>query len=113
MKAVVAACDIKSNALNAEIGYWSSQAHRGVMTNALVAMCDMAAGAGFVALFARTKTGNVRSEAVLKRAGFQRSHGRTDDRECFIRTLKAEEPNKSPEPTTMAVTPRATPRIPK
>ena len=36
----------------------------------VAAMCELAANAGFVRLFARTKKSNVRSQAVLERAGF-------------------------------------------
>tara|TARA_R110002050_G_scaffold32336_2_gene83315 strand:+ start:283 stop:873 length:591 start_codon:yes stop_codon:yes gene_type:complete len=69
---VAAACDIKSPGPVAEIGYWSSEQHRGVMTNAVKALCALASAAGYQALFARTKDGNVRSEAVLRRAGFEK-----------------------------------------
>jgi RimJ/RimL family protein N-acetyltransferase len=92
-KGVAAACDIKSNAPNAEIGYWSSRHHRGVMTNAVAAMCSLAADAGFLELFARTKQRNLRSQAVLARAGFERSHDRADDHVWFTRALKARAPN--------------------
>lgn len=104
---VVAACDIKSNAPNAEIGYWSSGAHRGVMTNAVIAMCAIAAQAGFAGLFARTKKKNIRSQAVLKRAGFERDHTRHDDYEWFTRSLKVEKPNQALESTPTSVTPPA------
>lgn len=69
---IAAACDIKSAEPVAEIGYWASQKHRGVMTNAVKAMCALAREAGFRRLFARTKEKNVRSQAVLVRAGFER-----------------------------------------
>ena len=69
---IAAACDIKSREPNAEIGYWASQRHRGVMTNAVKAMCALAREAGFRELFARTKEKNLRSQAVLERAGFER-----------------------------------------
>ncbi len=67
---VVAACDIKSADPVAEIGYWSSRRHRGVMTNAVTAMCRLGTEAGFRGFFARTKRGNVRSVGVLLRSGF-------------------------------------------
>ena len=72
-KCVVAACDIKSNDPVAEIGYWASQRERGIMTNTVMAMCALAADAGFRELFARTKKENYKSQAVLRRAGFDRS----------------------------------------
>ncbi len=67
---VAAACDIKSDEPMPEIGYWCSQHHRGVMTNAVAAMCNLGRESGFRGFYARTKHGNVRSEAVLQRCGF-------------------------------------------
>lgn len=69
---VAAACDIKSSDPVAEVGYWASRGHRGVMANSVRALCALAAGAGFEGLFARTKPGNTRSQGVLLRAGFAR-----------------------------------------
>jgi RimJ/RimL family protein N-acetyltransferase len=70
---VAAACDIKSADARAEIGYWCSVRHRGVMTNTVTALCGLAAEAGFHGLFARTKVGNTRSKGVLLRSGFARA----------------------------------------
>ena len=68
---VAAACDIKSNDPSwAEIGYWSSRRHRGVMTNIVLEVSRQARQAGFTTLFARTRRGNTRSVGVLHRAGF-------------------------------------------
>ncbi len=67
---IAAACDIKSRDPVAEIGYWASRHHRGIMTNVVKAMCDWASEAGFQGLFARTKLANSASQAVLERAGF-------------------------------------------
>jgi RimJ/RimL family protein N-acetyltransferase len=80
---IIAACDIKSKEPIAEIGYWSSQQHRGVMTNAVKAMCRLATKAGFLKLFARTKEKNSRSQAVLKRAGFEKKPSDLIDYQCF------------------------------
>jgi RimJ/RimL family protein N-acetyltransferase len=82
-KRVVAACDIKSTEPIAEIGYWSSARHRGVMTNALKAMCALAGEAGFRGLFAWTKEKNSRSQAVLERAGFERKPSERSGYERF------------------------------
>ena len=82
-RCVAAACDIKSNDSVAEIGYWASQQHPGVMTNAVKALCALAAHAGFQGLYARTKPGNRRSQAVLERAGFLKVPGVTDGFERF------------------------------
>ena len=66
-----AACDIKSADLDAaEIGYWASGHHRGVMTNAVKAMVAAGFEAGFRRFYARVKPGNDASAAVLKRSGF-------------------------------------------
>jgi RimJ/RimL family protein N-acetyltransferase len=70
---IVAACAIKGNTPSAEVGYWASQWHRGVMTNALLKISALAAGAGFRELFAKTKKGNSKSQGVLRRAGFTQS----------------------------------------
>ncbi len=73
---VAAALDIKSADLDAaEVGYWLSAAHSGVMTNAVLALADVARAAGYRALFARVREGNARSEGVLTRAGFARVGG--------------------------------------
>jgi RimJ/RimL family protein N-acetyltransferase len=70
--AVAAACDIKSSNLErAEIGYWSSANHRGVMTNAVLAVIQLADNAGFRTLFADIHPENQRSLAVIKRCGFR------------------------------------------
>lgn len=67
---VVGTLDIKSSELNAgEVGYWLSGGQRGIMT-ALLAMIDAAHGAGFQRLWARTDADNLRSSALLQRAGF-------------------------------------------
>jgi RimJ/RimL family protein N-acetyltransferase len=70
---VVAACDIKTSDDIAEIGYWASRSHRGVMTNAVKALSALASEAGFVGLYARTQKQNTKSQAVLIRAGFERN----------------------------------------
>ena len=68
---IVGVIDIKSaNIESAQIGYWISQNHPGVMTNTLVSLCRMAEKAGFIALEAQTKNDNIKSQGVLKRAGF-------------------------------------------
>lgn len=79
---IAAACDIKSKDPVAEIGYWASQQHRGIMTNAVKAMCGLAAAAGFRGLFSRTRSDNQSSKAVLARAGLvpAPSPGHDEDR---------------------------------
>jgi RimJ/RimL family protein N-acetyltransferase len=93
---IAAACDIKSSDEVAEIGYWAGRRHRGVMTNAVKAVCMAAAKAGFKGLFAHTKKGNTRSEAVLGRAGFARIPGaRSDNRNRFELVLKGRQQRKA------------------
>lgn len=68
---IAAACDIKSATVErAEVGYWSSAAHRGVMTNATRAILRLADEAGFRVLFADIHPENQRSLAVIRRCGF-------------------------------------------
>ena len=72
---VAAACSIKSSDLeSAEIGYWSSSNHRGIMTNAVKAMVKNGFEAGFKSFFAKVKSKNSDSAAVLVRAGFLKSN---------------------------------------
>lgn len=71
---ITAACDIKSsNRERAEIGYWCSSNHRGIMTNAALAIIDLAREAGFRCLFADIHPDNHRSLAVIKRCGFSKA----------------------------------------
>jgi RimJ/RimL family protein N-acetyltransferase len=71
---VAGAMDIKSNNLaSAEIGYWLSSAHSGVMTNAVVQLAQNAHAAGYRQLFAWVRVTNTRSQGVLERAGFTRA----------------------------------------
>ncbi|MEM9017010.1 MAG: GNAT family N-acetyltransferase [Verrucomicrobiota bacterium] len=71
---IAAACDIKSATLEkAEVGYWSSVNHRGVMTNTTRAIVQLADEAGFEVLFADIHPENQRSLAVIQRCGFQQT----------------------------------------
>lgn len=74
---VAGAIDIKStNVASAEIGYWLSRQHSGVMTNAVRALVEIAAEAGYQRLHAWVQDSNARSIAVLERAGFREvGHG--------------------------------------
>jgi RimJ/RimL family protein N-acetyltransferase len=75
---IVAGCDIEINNENqAEIGYWSSQRHRGVMTHTVKEVCNLARHAGFRVLFARTQKANLRSSRVLERVGFESDSARS------------------------------------
>ena len=65
------ACDIKTSDLYAaEIGYWASKEHRGIMTNAVRAMLEAGFTAGFQRFYAHVRPGNTASSAVLQRLGF-------------------------------------------
>lgn len=89
---IAAACDIKSaNPDGAEIGYWCSMHEAEIMTNAVIAMCELARQSGFRSLMAGARHGNFRSRAVLSRAGFWLdSNRRTADRDYFYLTLADE-----------------------
>ena len=54
----------------AEIGYWCSEEHRGLMSGAVSELKSLAMEAGFEALFARVRTDNVASRRVLENNGF-------------------------------------------
>lgn len=86
---IVAVCDIKSNDPVAEVGYWSSSHHRGVMTNAVQAMCRLARVAGYAGLFARIRQGNIQSRRVLERSNFIRTNEMIDGYERFELSLES------------------------
>ncbi len=68
---IAAACDIKSsNREHAEVGYWARSSHRGIMTNAVSALIELAKDADFINLFADIHPENQKSLAVIKRCGF-------------------------------------------
>jgi RimJ/RimL family protein N-acetyltransferase len=54
----------------AMVGYWSSAFHRGVITNAMDRLAQLAADAGYRKVVSLVEEENLRSLAVLKRAGF-------------------------------------------
>lgn len=68
---ITAAIDIKSADRNqAEVGYWCSEHHRGVMINTLTELISLAQEAGFRALFAFVRKDNPASIKVLEKNGF-------------------------------------------
>lgn len=69
--AIAAACDIKSDVhIDAEIGYWASSRHRGIMTNALHALIACAQEAEIQSLVAFPDKENTPSQKLLERTGF-------------------------------------------
>lgn len=67
----IGAVDIKSANLDgAEVGYWASARHQGVMTPAVGVLCQLAKRAGYRALTALTDVSNLRSQKVLLNNGF-------------------------------------------
>ena len=75
-----AACDIKTaDTKEAEIGYWSSIHHRGIMTNTVKVVVEAGFQAGFQRLYAKVRPGNDQSVAVLQRLNFTRYMKQTDD----------------------------------
>jgi RimJ/RimL family protein N-acetyltransferase len=70
---IVGALDIKSPKLEGgEIGYWADPKVRGFMTNAVMALCNVARDAGYKFLYALTLPENPKSIRVLERAGFEK-----------------------------------------
>ena len=68
---IAAAIDVKSADLfSAEIGYWCSQDHRGVMTNTVRTLCNEMEKNGYQAAHAFALVENQRSADLLRRAGF-------------------------------------------
>ncbi len=68
---LVGLLDIKSaDPTAAEVGYWLSSKHRGLMGAALEALETLARNAGCRSLYARIRPGNGRSQAVVQRAGW-------------------------------------------
>ena len=83
---IVCAVDIKSaNCSGAEIGYWADPTNPGWMTNAVLALLQIAKKAGYKMLFALVRKDNKSSKGVLLRSGFKKvgtepHKGRTYDR---------------------------------
>lgn len=68
---ITASIDIKSaDRSQAEVGYWCSEHHRGVMSNALTELISLAHEAGFDSLFAFVRKDNPASIKVLEKNGF-------------------------------------------
>jgi RimJ/RimL family protein N-acetyltransferase len=66
--------DIKSNDRSrAEIGYWCSDDHKGLMTNAVAELVAFARANRFAGLWARVKPHNDGSKRVLEKNGFERT----------------------------------------
>jgi len=64
--------DIKSPELEgAEIGYWASEKHSGIITPAVVLLCEVARRAGYKSLYAFVLPANTCSLRVLTNNAFQ------------------------------------------
>ena len=69
---LVGLLDIKGPDLeSAEVGYWLSARHGGLMSLALSVLQTLAEQAGYRSLYARIRPGNTRSQAVVGRLGWQ------------------------------------------
>ena len=69
--AIVACLDISSSDFSGSpIGYWVTSNVRGIMTNSVLKLCELAGRIGYKKLFALVEPGNGRSAGVLMRAGF-------------------------------------------
>lgn len=81
---------MSNNFNSAEIGYWADKRSKGIMSNAVAKIIELAKSAGYKSLFAATKTNNVRSMNVLTRNGFVGGERITDygsPRNKFTKTL--------------------------
>jgi RimJ/RimL family protein N-acetyltransferase len=68
---IAGALNIKLGDRNtAEVGYWCSELHRGLMSEAVAVLKSMASEASFSTLFARVRKDNLPSVGVLERNGF-------------------------------------------
>jgi RimJ/RimL family protein N-acetyltransferase len=82
----IGALDIKSADLEgAEIGYWASSRHRGIMTPAVEVLCQVAKRAGYQSLTACAAVENGRSQKILLNNGFQQAPGVIfqNDKNCY------------------------------
>lgn len=70
-KRLAASCELNSAQVDdVEVGYWASNEHRGIMSNALTALLQLATSAGYRSFTASVLHHNYPSKAVLKRCGF-------------------------------------------
>ena len=77
---VAGTIDIKTSLKeSAEVGYWCSMHHRGLMTNAVKSLATLAANQGYQSLHAKVRLDNPASIAVLERAGFQKDINWNED----------------------------------
>jgi RimJ/RimL family protein N-acetyltransferase len=68
---LVGVMDIQdTDLIEGTIGFWISQNVKGVMTNALLKLCEVAKSAGYKSLNAYTNPKNIKAIKVLQRAGF-------------------------------------------
>ena len=86
---LVGVLDIKSaDPIAAEVGYWLSSKHRGLMGVAVAALETLARHAGCHSLYARIRPGNGRSQAVVQRAGWVNTGLEAEDSHLrFVRQL--------------------------
>ena len=88
-KNIVGAIDIKSSDLNsAEVGYWMNKHYRGLMTNALKALIQIAHHASYQELYAHIHEQNTKSMGVAKRAGFRYTQSFTINARPLTRFVK-------------------------
>ncbi len=68
---IVGTLELRSNDSKAcEIGYWASENHRGIMSNAVIAIAKLAKSVGYEKLFLLIAPDNIASQKVAKNAGF-------------------------------------------
>lgn len=87
---IAAAIDLKSADKNfAEVGYWSSGKHRGVMSNAMCSLIRIAQNDGYQKLYAKVRKANFGSQKVLINNQFVKDEEWQEDpiRYRFIREI--------------------------
>ncbi len=87
---IIAAIDIKSaDTDGAEIGYWASASRPGIMTNAVLQLCEVAREAGYRRLFALIVPDNAQSLGVVGRAGFVQTEDVTRDGTHYLQFARS------------------------
>jgi len=77
---LAASCELEGNRVDGvEIGYWASIEHRGIMSNAVLAILKLAKEAGFRSFMASALHHNLQSKSVLARCGFVEEPEKRDD----------------------------------
>lgn len=83
---IIAAIDIKSNHTeSAEVGFWASKNHPGVITNSTIKLCKLAKKAGYRELYSLVLPENQKSINVLLRADFIQDNDVYKDEKKYLK----------------------------